>query len=76
MASNTGNNALAVYNPRLDAATAGKLTQCQRYRLRKMTTALFQGEYLLKVGMDKTSMLEAQIAIHELTKPETKVYIP
>jgi hypothetical protein len=64
-----GKNALAVKSA-LDAATAG-LTNANA-KITEMTTALSK-EYLLKVGMDKTSMLEAQIAIHELTKPETKV---
>jgi tape measure domain-containing protein len=64
-----GKNALAVKSA-LDEATAG-LTSANA-KITEMTTALSK-EYLLKVGMDASSMSAAQAAIAELTKPETKV---
>jgi len=64
-----GKNALAVKSA-LDEATAGLTTA--NAKITEMTTALSK-EYLMKVGMDASSLSAAQAAIAELTKPETKV---
>jgi tape measure domain-containing protein len=64
-----GKNALAVKTA-LDAATTGLANA--NIQIKEMTTTLSK-EYLLKVGMDESSLSAAQAAISELIKPETKI---